>query len=211
MEFLDEALNDYIGAHTTAEPPALHELQRETWLKILYPNMLSGHLQGRFLSFVSKMLRPKVILELGTFTAYSTLCMAEGLPARGILHTIDINEELVKMQQKYVEKVGLQDKVRLHLGNALDIIPKITDPIDLVFIDADKGNYLEYYKLVLPKLAPEGVILADNVLWEGKVASDYSSDDTDALRSFNTFVHQDPRVENLILPLRDGIMMIRKA
>lgn len=203
-------MDDYIDGHSSAEPPILYELQRETWLKVLYPNMLSGHVQGRYLSFLSKMLRPKQILEIGTFTAYSTLCLAEGLPEDGILHTIDVNEELVEIQERYIAKAGLQGKIKLHLGKALSIIPELPGPFDLVFIDADKQNYSDYYNLVVPKLSDNGLILADNVLWDGKVASSYDSEETNALRAFNNLVQNDERVENLIVPLRDGLMMVRK-
>lgn len=211
MSFLSQEMDEYIGDHSSAEPEIIYQLQRETWLKHLYPNMLSGHIQGRFLSFISKMLRPKRILEIGTYTAYSTLCLAEGLAEGGSIDTIDVNEELVDIQQRYVEKAGLSDQINLHLGDALNIIPKLDVNYDLVFIDADKENYLNYYKIVLPKLAPSGVILADNVLWEGKTVSGWDDLESNALRAFNQFVQEDNRVENLMLSLRDGLMMVRKV
>ena len=169
MEFIDKALDDYCVEHSQPEPELLKELSRETWQKVLIPRMLSGHFQGRLLSLLSKLIAPKTILEIGTYTGYSTLCLAEGLSKEGKIHTIDINEELVEIQQKYFEKSDFTDQIVSHVGHAKDIIPTIDSNFDLVFIDADKSNYGLYLDLVIPKLNPGAVILSDNVLWSGKV------------------------------------------
>lgn len=213
MEFIDQRLADYAEAHTTPESEVLAELNRETWAKVLMPRMLSGHLQGRVLSLFSKIHRPKRILEIGTYTGYSALCLAEGLSDDGLLHTIDINAELEDMVLKYVKKAGFEGRIKMHVGNALEIIPTLDETFDLVFIDADKENYWNYYQMAIEKLRPGGLILADNVLWSGKVIDETMTvrdEETKALNEFNSRVGLDNRVEQILLPVRDGIMIIRK-
>jgi predicted O-methyltransferase YrrM len=211
MEFLPQAIDSYATEMSAPESPVLAELNRNTWIKSLYPRMLSGHLQGRILSFLSNMLRPRRILEIGTFTGYSCICLAEGLQEDGKIITIDINNELEPMIRPALEKAGIQDKVMLHFGNALEIVPQLEETFDLVFIDADKENYLTYYHKVFPKIRIGGVILADNVLWSGKVLEENTTDkETLGIKAFNSFVQQDERAEQVLLPVRDGIMMIRK-
>lgn len=205
-------IEHYILNHTEAEPELLQELSRETQAKILMPRMLSGHLQGRILAMISKMVQPEIILEIGTYTGYSALCLAEGLPKNGILHTIDINDELENFILRFFNKSKYKNQLKLHIGNALDIIPRLPDHIDLVFIDADKRIYLDYYQLLIDKVKPGGIILADNVLWSNKVVEPLAQNDeyTKGILAFNDFVQNDSRVENVILPVRDGIMMLRK-
>ncbi|MHB1279451.1 MAG: O-methyltransferase [Bacteroidia bacterium] len=213
MDFIDEKLSAYAEAHTKAESPLLAELNRETWAKVLMPRMLSGHIQGRLLSMFSRMIQPKEILEVGTYTGYSALCLAEGLAEGGVLNTIDINEELEDMVRKYIRKAGLEESVKFHIGNALEIIPKLSPHFDLVFIDADKENYSNYYDLVIDRMRTGSYIIADNVLWSGKVteADEIARDlETRSLHEFNIKVQNDPRVENILLPVRDGLMVIRK-
>lgn len=213
MDFIDEKLSAYAEAHTTAESPLLAELNRETWAKILMPRMLSGHIQGRLLSMFSKMIQPREILEIGTYTGYSALCLAEGLAEGGVLNTIDINEELEDMVRKYIRKAGLEENIKFHIGNALEIIPKLSTHFDLVFIDADKENYSNYYDLVIERMRTGSYIIADNVLWSGKVteSAEIANDqETRALHEFNIKVQNDSRVENILLPVRDGLMVIRK-
>ncbi|MEQ8927760.1 MAG: O-methyltransferase [Fulvivirga sp.] len=212
MEFIDTKIQVYAEKHTDEEPVVLKELNRETHLKVLKPRMLSGHLQGRVLSMFSKMISPKYILEVGTYTGYSAICMAEGLQPDGKLITIDINEELESIVSKYVKKAGFDDKIIQKFGNALDIIPELDYTWDLVFIDADKDNYTNYYDLVIDNVNSGGYIIADNVLWSGKVVAKVKSNDTDtqALIEFNKKVHSDNRVENILLPIRDGLMILRK-
>jgi caffeoyl-CoA O-methyltransferase len=213
MDFIDEKLSAYAEAHTTAESPLLAELNRETWAKVLMPRMLSGHIQGRLLSMFSQMIQPKEILEIGTYTGYSALCLAEGLAEGGVLNTIDINEELEDMVRKYIRKAGLEENIKFHIGNALEIIPKLTTHFDLVFIDADKENYSNYYDLVIDRMRTGSYIIADNVLWSGKVLeeNEIANDlETRSLHEFSIKVHNDPRVENILLPIRDGLMVIRK-
>ena len=210
MEFLSEPLTKYIENHSSKEPTALYELYRETNLKAINPIMLSGHLQGRFLSMLVHLIKPKLILELGTYTGYSAICLAEGLPSDSKIISVDRNEELFYLAKKYFEKSGVSDKIELMVGNAMDIIPKLDLEFDMVFIDADKLNYLNYYHLIIDKVKQNGLILADNILWYGKVVTDDSGADTLALKAFNEFVQNDPRVENVLMPLRDGMMMIRK-
>jgi predicted O-methyltransferase YrrM len=212
MEFLPEGLARYAEDHTTAESETLQKLNRETQAKILQPRMLSGHLQGRTLSLLSKMTRPKYILEIGTYTGYSALCLAEGLEENGELHTIDLNEELERMVKEYVRDAGFSHSIKFHLGNALDIIPELTYPWDLVFIDADKENYSQYYKLLIGKLKSGAIIIADNVLWSGKILHPYDEldEETRALVDFSKMVQEDERVENVLLPIRDGLMVCRK-
>jgi caffeoyl-CoA O-methyltransferase len=213
MEFIDEKLAKYSEDHTSGENDLLKELNRETWAKVMMPRMLSGHLQGRFLSMLSKMIRPHEVLEIGTYTGYSALCLAEGLADGGVLHTIDINEELSDMVGLYIKKAGLQGTIRCYTGSALDIIPTLPAHFDLVFIDADKENYSAYYQLVFERIRPGGYIIADNVLWSGKITDEKQlakDKDTRALHEFNRMVQSDPRVENVLLPVRDGLMLIRK-
>lgn len=213
MDFLSDSINDYIHNHTSPENKVLADLNRETHQKVLQPRMLSGHVQGRFLSFISHMTRPNRILEIGTYTGYSAICLAEGLEENGMLHTIDINDELEPIQDKYFKAAKMEKRIKRHFGDALEIIPELNEKWDLVFIDADKTNYLNYYKLLVDKLPANSFILADNVLWSGKVVEEVSpgDKDTEALIEFNTFVQSDERVENVMLPLRDGIMAVRKV
>jgi predicted O-methyltransferase YrrM len=212
MDFLPKEINAYVESKSQAETDVLAELNRQTHLKVLYPRMLSGHLQGRVLSFFSKMMQPNRILEIGTYTGYATLCLAEGLSEAGKIITIEKDEELSDMILHYAEKAGILPKVELKIGDAKEIIPALQEVFDLIFLDADKQHYLHYYELVLPKLRQGGVILADNVLWSGKIASPAAPNDKETLglQAFNDAVSQDNRVECVLLPIRDGIMMIRK-
>jgi caffeoyl-CoA O-methyltransferase len=213
MEFIDEALLAYCEDHTSTEDQLLLKITRETRAKVLMPRMISGHLQGKMLELFVKMLQPKTILEIGTYTGYSGICMARGLAKNGKLITLDINDELETMVRGFFEESGLSDQIEYRLGNALELIPKIDGPFDLVFIDADKINYQRYYDLIIDKVPIGGIILADNVLWSGKilVKADQKIDkDTQAILDFNAYVQADPRVENVLLPIRDGVMMARK-
>jgi len=211
MEFLNKELSDYVDAHTCDEPEVLKKLTRETYLKVLMPRMLSGHYQGRLLSMITKMIQPENILEIGTYTGYSAVCFSEGLQEGGKLITIDINEELETMVRKVFSEAGVSQMIEYIIGNAIDIIPTLSQTFDLVFIDADKINYLNYYHLIFDKVRSGGFIIADNVLWSGKIVNTEKIDkDTRALMDFNDFVHQDPRVENVLLPVRDGLMILRK-
>ena len=207
MHFISEKLDDYVVKHSEEEPALLAALTRETYQKILQPRMLSGHYQGRILSVLSKLIRPKAILELGTFTGYSALCLAEGLDINGVLHTIDINEELVDFQRNYFDKSDYGTQIIQHLGSALDIIPTLETTFDLVFMDADKPNYINYFHQIIDKLNPGGVILSDNVLWSGKVieALDPSDVSTKIVLEYNTLLKEDPRLETVLLPIRDGL------
>ena len=213
MEFIDPELLAYCESHTSEEDPLLKKIVRETQAKVLMPRMISGHLQGKILELFVKMLRPKTILEIGTYTGYSGICMARGLAEGGKLITLDINDELETMVRGFFEESGLASQIDYRLGNALDIIHSLEGPFDLVFIDADKFNYSNYYDLVIDKMPSGGIILADNVLWSGKVLPEGRKKldkDTEAILEFNRKVHQDSRVENSILPIRDGILMARK-
>jgi caffeoyl-CoA O-methyltransferase len=210
MEFLPDDIAAYVQAHTAAEPELLKKIARDTHAQVLKPRMLSGNVQGRFLSLISKLMQPNLILEIGTYTGYSAICLAEGLAAGGKLITIDINEELENRARGYFEQAGLKDVVDYRIGNALNFLPTINETIDLVFIDADKENYLKYYNLVFDKVRSGGLILADNVLWSGKITQTKTDKDTRALQEFNDAVVADARVECMLLPLRDGIMMARK-
>ncbi|MFK7833097.1 MAG: O-methyltransferase [Winogradskyella sp.] len=212
MYFLPEALDDYVVSHSEQEPELLQQLTRETYQKILQPIMLSGPYQGRVLSMISKLIRPKSILELGTFTGYSTLCLAEGLQDDGELHTIDINEELVDFQRKYFNKSTYGPQIIQHTGSALDIIPKLNHSFDLIFIDADKPNYSNYFHLIIDKLNAGGIILSDNVLWHGKVLEPLDDKDksTKAVLDYNTLLKNDTRIETVLLPIRDGLTISRK-
>ena len=213
MEFLPENIDQYACNHTQGENAVLAELNRETWAKVLIPRMLSGHLQGRTLSMFSQMIQPKTILEIGTYTGYSAICLAEGLQENGSLHTIDINEELKSMCERYFEKAGINKQVKLYTGNAMDIIPTIDVEFDLVFIDADKENYSNYFDLIIEQMPVGGYIIADNVLWSGKVVEEVDTRDieTQGLIAFNKKMHESKRVENLLLPIRDGLMVCRKV
>lgn len=212
MHFIPEELDNYVVAHSEDEPELLQELTRETFQKILQPRMLSGHYQGRVLSMISKIVNSKNILEIGTYTGYSALCLAEGMQSDGELHTIDINEELVDFQRKYFDKSSFGKQIIQHLGNALEIIPKLDKTFDLIFIDADKDNYPAYFEIIIDKLNPGGIILSDNVLWSGKVIETLMPDDTStkALLEYNTLLKEDKRVETVVLPIRDGLTISRK-
>ena len=212
MDFLPEKIDNYAGSHTAPETEILEKLNRETWSKVLQPRMLSGHLQGRVLSMLSKMRCPKRILEIGTYTGYSAICLAEGLTSDGKLFTIDINEELEDMANSYIEKAGYASQTEVMIGNAVEIIPTLKEDWDLVFIDADKTNYSTYFDLIIDDLKPGAIIIADNVLWSGKVIEEVSDKDLDtqAIKEFNTKVHNDKRVENVLFPIRDGLMICRK-
>ena len=211
MEFLSEEINQYINNHTQEEPELLQRLNKETWQKALMPRMLSGHFQGRVLSMISKLIHPKNVLEIGTFTGYSALCLAEGMQKNGILHTIDHNEELIDMQNKYFELSEYKDNIKQYLGNALEIIPTFDEKFDLVFIDADKENYSNYFNVIMGKMNRGGVILSDNVLWSGKVVENPNPKDIDtiALIAYNKLLNNDSRIETIILPIRDGLTISR--
>ena len=213
MEFLPEDIEQYVIAHSEPEPEHLYDLNRKTHLKVLQPRMLSGHVQGRVLSMLSHMIRPKRVLEIGTYTGYSAMCFAEGLADGGEIHTIDINEELEEIIRTHLEIAGLTDKIHLHFGDATEIIEKMEGSFDLVFIDADKTNYSRYYDLIIDRIPSGGYILADNVLWSGKVIDEKEVEkdaDTKAIVAFNEKIQNDDRVQNVLFPVRDGIMVIRK-
>ncbi len=212
MEFIDEALSQYCENHSSEESDVLKKLNRETHLKVVSPRMLSGHLQGRFLSFISTLQQPNFIIEIGTYTGYSAICLAEGLTSNGKLISIDVNEETSTFAKSFINQTEYASKIELLIGDAKNIIPTINQPIDIVFIDADKKNYLAYYHLVIDKLKQGGLIIADNVLWSGKITQPKESMDreTKALDDFNSFVQHDERVENMLIPLRDGLMIVRK-
>ena len=211
-DIVNNKIEDYIRKNSSKEPEILKDLNKETHLKVLNPRMLSGHIQGRFLSIITKLIKPKKILEIGTYTGYSAICMAEGLIENGIIHTIDINEELVSIQNKYFAKSKCNNSIIQHVGDARNIIKRINEKFDLVFLDADKENYIEYYELVIEKVKKGGLIIADNVLWTGKVVEPEKDDDelTQYLIDFNKMINEDDRVENIILPLRDGLNVIIK-
>lgn len=212
MDFLDPQLEEYVLAHTQEETPVLKALNRETYVKVMTPRMLAGQLQGRVLSMLSNMIRPRQILEIGTYTGYSAICLSEGLQEGGKIHTIDNNEELQEMVSRYLEEAGITGKVNLYMGNALDIIPAINETFDLVYIDADKVNYSNYYDLLFDRVRKGGYIIADNALWSGKILDDPQKmdEDTKAVIAYNRKVHADKRVENVIFPIRDGLMICRK-
>ena len=211
-DIVNNKIEDYIRKNSSKEPEILKDLNKETHLKVLNPRMLSGHIQGRFLSIITKLIKPKKILEIGTYTGYSAICMAEGLIENGIIHTIDINEELISIQNKYFAKSKCNNSIIQHVGDARNIIKSINEKFDLVFLDADKENYIEYYELVIEKVKKGGLIIADNVLWTGKVVEPEKDDDelTQYLIDFNKMINEDDRVENIILPLRDGLNVILK-
>lgn len=211
MHFLSEELENYAAQHTEDEPLLLKELNKRTHLNVLQPRMISGHFQGRFLSLLSKMVQPRTILEIGTYTGYATLCLAEGLHPEGVLHTIDIKEELTDLQCEFFDRSGYGNQIVQHLGKAADIIPALNTTFDLVFIDADKQNYAHYFDLVIEKMNRGGIILSDNVLWSGKVVEEVKHNDkhTQALMAYNQKIKDDPRVETVLLPIRDGITLSR--
>ena len=211
MHFLPEKLDDYVVAHSQKEPKLLQQLSRETWQKVLAPRMLSGHFQGRVLSMVSKLINPKNVLEIGTYTGYSALCLVEGIQPKGQLHTIDTNEELYDLQKKYFDKSGFGNQIIQHTGNALNITPTIDKTFDLVFIDADKQNYPNYLEIILPKLKSGSVILSDNVLWTGKVIEKLQKGDkdTEALLKYNKMINEHSQLETVLLPIRDGLTLTR--
>ena len=212
MEFISKELSDYCENNTTPESEILSKLNRETHLKVVSPRMLSGHLQGRFLSFISKLQQPKLIVEIGTYTGYSALCLAEGLVKDGKLISIDVNEETSSFAKSFISKTEYANQIDLVLADAKEFVTTINKPIDLVFIDADKKNYLNYYHLIIDKIKSGGLIIADNVLWSGKITMPEKEMDREtlALHQFNQFVQQDSRVENILLPIRDGLMIVRK-
>lgn len=211
MHFISEELENYSAFHSEDEPALLAELNRETHQKILQPRMLSGHFQGRVLSMISKLVRPVHILEIGTYTGYATLCLAEGLSEKGTLDTIDNNEELYDFQKKYFDKSVWNGNIHQHLGNALEIIPTLDRKFDLVFIDADKENYINYFEIVVPMMNKGGIILSDNVLWSGKVLEPVKPNDksTKILLEYNKLLKEDNRVETVLLPIRDGLTVSR--
>ena len=213
MHFISEDLDNYVVNHSEDEPALLQQLTRETYQKILQPRMLSGHYQGRILSMISKLVSPTTILEIGTYTGYSALCLAEGLKPNGMLHTIDINEELYDFAQKYFDTSLYGTQIKQYTGNALDIIPKLNTSFDLIFIDADKPNYLNYFNIIIDKVNKGGIILSDNVLWSGKVLdTSFKKEDlsTPALIKYNKLLKEDPRIETVLLPIRDGLTISRK-
>jgi predicted O-methyltransferase YrrM len=211
MSFLPDKIDEYVVKHSQSEPELLQQLNKETWQKILNPRMLSGTFQGRVLAMISKLVQPKNILEIGTYTGYSALCLAEGLQKTGMLYTIDKNEELEDFSKKFFNKSVYKNQIKQLTGNALEIIPSITEKFDLVFIDADKANYANYFQLVIDKMNPGGVILSDNVLWNGKVVDTLNAKDKDtkALVAYNTLLNSDERIESILLPIRDGLTISR--
>jgi predicted O-methyltransferase YrrM len=211
MHFLPEKIDNYVVEHSQKEPEILQELNKETWQKVLNPRMLSGAFQGRILSMISKLIQPKIILEIGTYTGYSALCLAEGLKPNGKIITIDKNEELETLQNKYFTKSDFRSQINQKFGNALEIIPEINEKFDLVFIDADKSNYVNYFHLIIDKMNSGGVILSDNVLWSGKVAEELNPKDIDTkvLLEYNKLLNTDIRIETVLLPIRDGLTLTR--
>ncbi|MEM7109057.1 MAG: O-methyltransferase [Bacteroidota bacterium] len=210
MEFINEEIQKYAELHSEGESAILAKINRDTHANVVMPRMLSGHLQGRILSVFSHMIRPKRILEIGTYTGYSALCLAEGLAEKGKLITIDVNEELEDKVRSFFKDTSLDRFIDYRIGNALHIIPELEETFDLVFVDADKINYINYYNQVLPIVRAGGFIIADNVLWSGKVLNDTKDKDTLALDNFNKLVHNDERVQNVLFPVRDGLMVLKK-
>lgn len=212
INFIDDNILNYSISKSEKESKLLNDLYRETYLKVLNPRMISGHYQGRILSLISKIISPKKILEIGTYTGYSAICLCEGMDKDGILHTIDNNKELVEIQNKYFKKANLKDKIVQHSGDAKNIIPSIDEEFDIVFIDADKESYPEYYDLIINKVRSGGIIIADNILWSGKILEKVEKDDqaTKSIIEFNNKIIEDDRVKNIILPIRDGLNIIRK-
>ena len=211
MHFLPEKIDNYVVDHSEQEPKILQELSKETWQKVLNPRMLSGAFQGRVLSMISKLIQSKNILEIGTYTGYSALCLAEGLSSEGKIITIDKNEELETLQNKYFEKSGFRNQIEQKVGNAIEIIPEIDAKFDLVFIDADKSNYVNYFHLIIDKMNSGGIILSDNVLWNGKVVEALNPKDLDTkvLLEYNKLMNSDARIETVLLPIRDGLTISR--
>jgi len=212
FNLIDEKIQDYCNKHTSEENEVLHQLYRETNLKVVRPRMLSCKNQGVFLQMISRLVQPRRVLELGTYTGYSTIALAEGLTNDGLIFTIESEPEREDIIKKYLQKAGIENKVKLFVSNALDVLPTLNETWNLIFIDADKVNYLNYYKMLIPFLSDKGIMLVDNVLWSGKVIEKvkHNDKDTKAILQFNSFVQQDNRVKNIVLPLRDGIMMIQK-
>jgi caffeoyl-CoA O-methyltransferase len=212
MPAFDEAIQEYALRHSSPEDPLLASLNRETNLQTVYPNMLSGPQQGKFLEMISGLMAPLRILEIGTFTGYSAICMARGLAPEGILHTIDVNDETLFIARKFVKMAGLENRIRFHEGDALQIIPSLNEVFDLVFIDADKEQYVDYYKAVIDKVRAGGLIIADNVLWGGKVVKEEKNPEpeTRGIMEFNTFIREDQRVDKVLIPMRDGLLIVRK-
>ena len=211
MEILPDDLQRYLEDHCDPEPEPLQKINRDTYLKVLKPHMLSGHYQGRLLSFLSKMIQPKRILEIGTFTGYATICLAEGLAEDGIIHTIEVNREMEEMLNSHFKLTNVDKKIRLHFGEAIQVLEDLKGEVfDLVFIDADKKNNYTYFELILNKVRSGGFIIIDNVLWKGKVYGAENDTDTQTIRKLNDKISVDSRVEKLILPVRDGILLIRK-
>jgi predicted O-methyltransferase YrrM len=212
INFIDDNILNYSISKSEKESKLLNDLYRETYLKVLNPRMISGHYQGRILSLISKIVSPKKILEIGTYTGYSAICLCEGMDKDGVLHTIDNNKELVKIQNKYFKKANLKDKIVQHSGDAKNIIPSINEEFDIVFIDADKESYPEYYDLIINKVRSGGIIIADNILWSGKILEKVEQDDqaTKSIIEFNNKIIVDDRVKNIILPIRDGLNIVRK-
>lgn len=212
MEFISKKLDDYVCAHSEDEPQLLYDLNRETHINVLRPRMLSGHFQGRVLSMLSHMIQPKNVLEIGTYTGYSALCFAEGLAENGKITTIDKNEELEDLVNEYVAKSDYKDQIKCIIGNAMELIPSMDEVFDLVFIDADKSNYINYYNMVIDKVEKGGYIIIDNILWSGKVLEPVAPNDVDTqvLVELNKMVHEDRRVQEVLFPIRDGLLVIRK-
>ncbi|GHA46044.1 O-methyltransferase [Salinimicrobium marinum] len=212
MHFLPQEIDDYVVKHSAKEPELLQQLNRETNQKVLQPRMLSGHYQGRILSMISKLVQPASILEIGTYTGYSALCLAEGMKPGGVLHTIDVNEELFDLQKKYFEASPFSNQIIQHLGDATEVIPTLETDYDLVFIDADKPNYPRYFELIMERLKPGGIIISDNVLWSGKVIEPLKEGDesTAALLEYNRLLEEDIRLETVMLPIRDGLTISRR-
>ena len=212
INFIDDNILNYSISKSEKESKLLNDLYRETYLKVLNPRMISGHYQGRILSFISKIMRPKKILEIGTYTGYSAICLCEGLDNDGVLHTIDNNKELIEIQNKYFKKANLTNKIVQHSGDAKNILPSLDEEFDIVFIDADKESYPEYYDLIINKVSSGGIIIADNILWSGKILEKVGKDDqaTKSIIEFNNKIAQDDRVKNIILPIRDGLNIVRK-
>lgn len=212
MDFLDPQIDQYAQNNSEKEPDILYKLYRETWQKVLNPRMLAGHLQGRVISMLSHMIQPEKVLEIGTFTGYSAICWAEGLKEDGMIHTIDINEELETMVSKYIQETGFSNNIKQHIGNAIEIIPQLNEKWDVVFLDADKSNYLNYLDLVIDQVNPGGYIVADNVLWSGKVLNPEENTDPDTLTliEYTKKVNADPRLQTVLFPIRDGLLISRK-
>ena len=212
MEFISEKIDDYVCAHSENEPQLLYDLNRETHLNVLRPRMLSGHFQGRVLSMISHMIKPKNVLEIGTYTGYSALCFAEGLVEGGKILTLDKNEELEDLVNEFIQKSDYKNAIECRIGDAMEIIPTLNEEYDLVFIDADKSNYINYYNLVFDKVKRGGYIIIDNVLWSGKVIEEVEKGDVDTqvLIDLNNMIHEDERVQEVLFPIRDGLMIARK-